>query len=302
MKKIILSAILAAAVISCDKAGRGSSVNKLENEDQKAGYAYGVYVGQDVERYSQSLREDSLNYNELEKGIWDYLNSSNKDRISYAQGQSIGMSIDNFLKTQKLEGKVDQKYIVAGIMNVLKKDSLLFSKDSVMPYIQTYMQKNHERIMAENLEKGNKFLEEKKKSSKVKETESGLLYEVIEEGNGEQPAENSIVKVNYIGKLVDGKVFDESEKDKPAEFSLMSVIPGWREGLQLMKTGGKYKFYIPANLAYGMNGAPGGSIGPNEVLEFEVELLEVKDGPDASSQLQLTPEQIQQMMQQQQGN
>src|SRR5690606_31762117 len=141
MKKIIVSAILAAAVISCDKAGSSSSVNKLENEDQKAGYAYGMYVGQDVEKYSQSLKEDSLNYSELEKGIWDYLNSSSKDRNSYAQGQSIGLSIQNFLKTQKLEGKIDQKYIVAGIMNVLKKDSVLFSKDSVMSFIQTYMQK-----------------------------------------------------------------------------------------------------------------------------------------------------------------
>lgn len=302
MKKIFLSAILAVVVISCDKAGSSGSINKLENQDQKAGYAYGVYVGQDVEKYSQSLKEDSLNYKELEKGIWDFLSSSNKDRTSYAQGQSIGMSIQNFLKTQKLEGKIDEKYIVAGIMNILKKDSLLFSKDSVMPFIQTYMQKNHERITAENLESGNKFLEDKKKSSKVKATESGLLYEVIKEGTGEQPVENSVVKVNYIGKLPNGKVFDESKKGEPIEFPLMNVIPGWREGLQLMKAGGKYKFYIPANLAYGMNGTPDGSIGPNEALEFEVELLEVKEAPEVSNQFQLTPEQIQQMMQQQGGN
>jgi len=302
MKKIIVSAILAAAVISCDKAGSSSSVNKLENEDQKAGYAYGMYVGQDVEKYSQSLKEDSLNYSELEKGIWDYLNSSSKDRNSYAQGQSIGLSIQNFLKTQKLEGKIDQKYIVAGIMNVLKKDSVLFSKDSVMSFIQTYMQKNHERMMSDNLEKGNKFLESKKKSSKVQATESGLLYEVVKEGTGAQPTENSVVKVNYIGKLTDGKVFDESKKGEPIEFPLMNVIPGWREGLQLMKVGSKYKFYIPANLAYGANGSPDGSIGPNETLEFEVELLETKEAPEPSSQMQLTPEQLQQFMQQQGGN
>ncbi len=304
MKKIILSALVAAAVISCNKgggSGSGGSVNKLENEDQKAGYAYGVIIGQDVEKYSQSLRADSLNYSEVEKGIWDYLNNSSNEKNSYYQGQSIGFSIANFLKTQKLDGKIDQKYIVSGIMNVLKRDSLLLSRDSVMPFIQDYMQKNHEKIKADNLEKGNKFLEDKKKNSKVQATESGLLYEVIKEGDGEQPTSNSEVKVNYTGKLTDGKVFDESKKGEPVGFNLMSVIPGWTEGLQLMKTGAKYKFYIPAHLAYGANGSPDGSIGPNEVLEFEVELVETKEAEAAPGQLQFTPEQLQQMMQQQQG-
>lgn len=300
MKKIIVSAILAAVIISCNKAGGSGSVNKLENDDQKAGYAYGINIGQQVEQFSQSLKEDSLNYAELEKGIWDYLNNGGKDRDSYAHGQSIGLSIQNFIKTQKLEGKVDQKYVVAGIMDVLKKDSLLFNKDSVGFFMQHYMQNNREKMMAENLEKGNKFLEEKKKDSKVKATASGLLYEVVKEGTGALPNQNSIVKVNYKGKLIDGKVFDESKKE-PVEFPLANVIPGWTEGLQLMKVGSKYKFYIPANLAYGMNGSPDGQIGPNETLEFEVELLEAKDAPAQAPQQELTPEQIQQLMQQQGG-
>lgn len=301
MKKIIVSAILAAVIISCDKTGSasGSSVAKLENDDQKAGYAYGLNVGQQVEQFSQSLKEDSLNYAELEKGIWDYLNNSGKDRDSYAHGQSIGLSIQNFIKTQKLEGKVDQKYVVAGIMDVLKKDSLKFNKDSVGFFMQHYMQNNREKMSAANLEKGNKFLETKKKDSKVKATESGLLYEVVKEGTGALPTKSSIVKVNYIGRLTDGKVFDESKKE-PVEFPLANVIPGWNEGLQLMKVGSKYKFYIPANLAYGMNGSPDGQIGPNETLEFEVELLEAKEAPAQAPQQQLTPEQIQQLMQQQQ--
>lgn len=301
MKKIFVSAILAAVIISCNKGGgSGSAVNKLENDDQKAGYAYGLNIGQQVEQFSMSLKEDSLNYAEIEKGIWDYLNNGNKDRDSYAHGQSIGLSIQNFIKTQKLEGKVDPKFVVQGIMDVLKKDSLKFSKDSVGIFMQKYMQDNRNKMMAENLEKGNKFIESKKKDSKVKSTESGLLYEVIKEGSGEQPAENSMVKVNYVGKLSDGKVFDETKKE-PAEFPLQNVIPGWKEGLQLMKVGSKYKFYIPANLAYGPNGTPDGSIGPNEALEFEVELLEVNEAP---AQQQLTPDQIQQIMksQQEQGN
>lgn len=300
MKKIIVSAILAAVIISCNKSGgTGGSVEKLENDDQKAGYAYGINIGQQVEQFSMSLKEDSLNYAELEKGIWDYLNNSGKDKDSYAHGQSIGLSIQNFIKTQKLEGKVDAKFVVAGIMDILKKDSLKFSKDSVGMFMQTYMQSNRDKMMAENVEKGNKFLEEKKKNSNVKATASGLLYEVVKEGTGALPTENSIVKVHYKGKLVDGKVFDESKKE-PVEFPLANVIPGWKEGLQLMKVGSKYKFYIPANLAYGMNGSPDGQIGPNETLEFEVELIEAKDAPAQAPQQQLTPEQIQQLMQQQQ--
>lgn len=301
MKKIIVSVILAAVIISCDKSGGGSgaSVSKLENDDQKAGYAYGLNVGQQVEQFSQSLKEDSLNYAELEKGIWDYLNNSGKDKDSYAHGQSIGLSIQNFIKTQKLEGKVDQKYVVAGIMDVLKKETLKFNKDSVGFFMQHYMQNNREKMATENLAKGNKFLETKKKDSKVKATASGLLYEVVKEGTGALPTQTSIVKVNYKGKLIDGKVFDESKKE-PVEFPLANVIPGWTEGLQLMKVGSKYKFYIPANLAYGMNGSPDGAIGPNETLEFEVELLEAKEAPAQAPQQQLTPEQIQQLMQQQQ--
>lgn len=306
MKKIIVSAVLAATMIACNNAGSGSgssSISKLENDDQKAGYAYGLNIGQQVEQFSQSLKEDSLNYDELEKGIWAYLNNSDKNRDSYAHGQSIGLSIQNFIKSQKLEGKVDQKYIVAGIMDVLKKKDLKFSKDSIGMFMNKYLMDNRDKIGTENTEKGNAFLEKKKADSKVKSTPSGLMYEVITEGKGERPTASSLVKVNYVGKLISGKVFDQSSKGEPAEFPLNMVIEGWKEGLQLMTTGSKYKFYIPSNLAYGPNGSPDGSIGPNEVLEFEVELLEFSEAPANQGQgMQLTEEQIKQMLQQQGGN
>lgn len=307
MKKIITTVILGAVVFSCNQSGGNAHVtDKLENDDQKAGYAYGVTLGQQVERYSESLKEDSLNYDELQRGISDYLNSDKKKRDSYSTGQSIGMSIYNFVKAQKLEGKVEEKYIVQGIMDVLKKDSLLFSKDSVNSFMQKYMMSNTDRIKTENTEKGNKFLEEKKKDGKVKSTESGLLYEVVNEGTGAQPNENSVVEVNYVGKLIDAKQpFDESKEGEPTKFPLRNVIPGWQEGLQLMKVGSKYKFYIPGNLAYGEYGSPDGKIGPNETLIFEVELVSAEDAPAQPQQQQLTPEQMQQLqeqMQRQQGN
>lgn len=111
-----------------------------------------------------------------------------------------------------------------------------------------------------------------------KTTPSGLMYKEVKAGQGKQPASaDAIVKVHYAGKLLDGTVFDSSyERGEPIEFPLNAVIPGWTEGVQLMKEGSKYQFIIPSGLAYGPQGTPGGPIGPNEDLYFEVELLEVK--------------------------
>jgi FKBP-type peptidyl-prolyl cis-trans isomerase len=118
-------------------------------------------------------------------------------------------------------------------------------------------------------------LAENAKKEGVVVTESGLQYEVLVEGTGAKPTTRDTVKVHYHGTLVDGTVFDSSVvRDQPATFGVTQVIKGWVEGLQLMKVGSKYKFTIPANLAYGDNGA-GASIPPKSALIFEVELLDI---------------------------
>lgn len=136
-------------------------------------------------------------------------------------------------------------------------------------------QAQQEEMAKVNLAKGEEFLKENAASDDVVATESGLQYQVLEEGSGESPEENSVVKVHYEGKLIDGRVFDSSiQRGEPVEFPLNQVIPGWTEGLQLMKEGGKTRLYIPPDLAYGPGGTRG--IPPNSVLIFDVELLEVK--------------------------
>ncbi len=134
---------------------------------------------------------------------------------------------------------------------------------------------------AENLEKGAAFLAENAKKDGVKTTESGLQYKVIkavDDPDAAKPQATETVKVHYHGTLIDGTVFDSSkDRGQPVTFPVSGVIQGWVEGLQLMKVGEKFEFYIPADLAYGENGT--GPIGPNATLQFEVELIEINPKP-----------------------
>ncbi len=130
---------------------------------------------------------------------------------------------------------------------------------------------------ASNREKGEAFLKENSAMEGVKTTASGLQYKVLQEGTGRTPKATDTVVVHYRGTLITGKEFDSSHKRrKPATFALNRVIPGWTEGVQLMKEGAKFQFTIPAKLAYGERGTPGGPIPPDSTLVFEIELLSIK--------------------------
>ena len=123
------------------------------------------------------------------------------------------------------------------------------------------------------LEEGQAFLQDNGAKEGVTTTGSGLQYKVLQEGDGKNPKATDTVRVHYRGTLINGTEFDKSSS--PIEFPLNQVISGWTEGVQLMKEGSKYEFYIPSNLAYGKRGA-GGAIGPDETLIFQVELIKVK--------------------------
>jgi FKBP-type peptidyl-prolyl cis-trans isomerase len=194
---------------------------------------------------------------------------SSADSASYM----IGISVGHNLKMSKMPS-VNAALIAKGIDEVLKNDSAT-SIQEANKYLNQYFTELHEKIGKENLEKGRKFLEENKKVAGVIETASGLQIKTIQEGTGKSPNDSSVVKCQYKGTQLDGKVFDSSyDRGQPAEFSLRGVIKGWTEGFQLMKEGGKYQLFVPGDLAYGPRGG-GQLIGPNETLIFDIELLEV---------------------------
>jgi len=127
----------------------------------------------------------------------------------------------------------------------------------------------------ENAKIGREFLAENAKKPEIKTTKSGLQYQILQDGKGKSPNANSNVKVHYEGRLIDGTVFDSSiARNQPVVFKTSQVIMGWTEGLQLMKPGAKYRFFIPAELAYGQIGS-GDVIEPNSTLIFDIELIEV---------------------------
>jgi FKBP-type peptidyl-prolyl cis-trans isomerase len=190
---------------------------------------------------------------------------------SYAFGFAIGTS----LKETGVE--MDYGAFVKGMKDVLENNKKAkMTKEEASEKIQAAIAEAMEKKAATSLEAEKKYLEENGKKAGVTTTASGLQYEVLKEGTGAKPAATDVVKVDYVGTLLDGSTFDSSiDRGEPAVFPLDRVIPGWTEGIQLMSVGGKYKFTIPSALAYGPNGA-GGVIGPNATLIFEVDLLSIE--------------------------
>jgi FKBP-type peptidyl-prolyl cis-trans isomerase len=196
---------------------------------------------------------------------------SQSDSVAYALGHSIGGNLKNQFPD------VSSELVAQAIIEAFEgKENKLFKEPQAADqFIRTYLRAAADRKALENKAKGEKFLAENAKKSGVKVTASGLQYEVIKEGTGPKPAAENTVKVHYHGTTIDGEVFDSSvERGEPATFPLNGVIKGWTEGVQLMSVGSKYKFYIPAELAYGAKPA-GPKIGANSTLIFEVELLEI---------------------------
>ena len=199
-----------------------------------------------------------------------------KLKASYAIGADIGGN----MKRQEVD--LDAKALAAGLTDALSGKTQLTEaeiKDAIAEFRTTMMAKMEakQKVSGEkNVKESEAFLAANAKKEGVKTTASGLQYKVMKTGTGKvSPKPTDTVKVHYHGTLMDGSVFDSSvERKEPAEFPLNAVIPGWTEGLQLMKEGDKFQFVLPSKLAYGEQ-SPSPKIGPNSTLVFEVELLSI---------------------------
>jgi FKBP-type peptidyl-prolyl cis-trans isomerase FklB len=173
---------------------------------------------------------------------------------------------------------LDTEAIAMAIEDVLRGNDLRVSMEDMQVAATAYQNElNAEKLAAgaENQAAGEKFLEENSDREGVVVLDSGLQYRIVKAGTGESPTETDTVTVHYRGRLLDGTEFDSSYgRGQPTELGVGQVIPGWQEALQLMPVGSKWEVWIPASLAYGSQGA--GSIGPNETLHFDIELIEIK--------------------------
>lgn len=198
--------------------------------------------------------------------------STFEDSTSYALGADLGEN----LKRQQIE--IDYDIFLAGLVDGMETEMVRFDQKQRREIMASLQKNIRDKAKLEgdtNLKIAEEFLEKNKKSNpEVKETPTGLQYRILKEGTGSSPSSTDKVKVHYVGKLLDGTVFDSSvERGEPSEFGLNQVIRGWTEGLQLMKPGAKYEFFIHPKIAYGSRPRP--KIPGNSLLIFEVELLDI---------------------------
>ena len=196
--------------------------------------------------------------------------SNDFDKVSYSLGLSIASNlISSGVKTLNAEAFND------GLATVFEGRMPEINPDEANKILQNFFEGLQKEQGNAAKEAGNKFLEENKKQEGVITLPSGLQYKILKNGNGPKPKASDTVKCHYEGRLINGAIFDSSiRRGEPAEFPVSGVIAGWVEALQLMNTGSKRQLYIPSELAYGSHGA-GQSIGPNETLIFDVELLDI---------------------------
>jgi len=192
------------------------------------------------------------------------------DKLSYAWGLAMGSQLKGMgVKSLDVASYTD------AINSVFGEAEPIMKPEEAQKLITEYLTELQEKATKAAKAAGEQFLADNKKDDRVKETASGLQYIVEKEGTGAQPGPESEVTVHYTGRLLDGTVFDSSvNRGEPATFPLNRVIPGWTEGVQLMKEGAKYRFFIPSDLAYGAQGIPN-AIPPHSTLIFDVELIKI---------------------------
>ncbi len=203
--------------------------------------------------------------------------ATEKEQVSYMIGLDLAKALE------QVKDEVDVDTLAKAIKIELDGGESLMTDEQAAQVAEAFGQKLQAKRAAEaaaigdaNKAEGEAFLAGNAKKPGVVVTASGLQYQVLEEGTGSKPTVDDVVNVHYKGTLLDGETFDSSyDRGEPTDLPLQQVVPGWQEGIVLMPVGSKYRFWIPSELGYGEIGTPGGAIGPNAALVFEVELLDI---------------------------
>ncbi|MBP7654499.1 FKBP-type peptidyl-prolyl cis-trans isomerase [Candidatus Dependentiae bacterium] len=257
----ILSLILIFADTAIFSADNKQKLDKNSTSSKKIKSA-------EINKTQQNKNENSSKIEELK---------TLKEKVSY----SIGIDIGKNLKTQSID--IDKDILLKGFsagyeggVQIMTEEEVKQTMMNLQNEIRTKQQAAKKEAAAKNLRESIDFLEKNKTEPGIIVLPSGLQYKIIKEGTGSMPQKTDTVITHYKGTLLNGIEFDSSYKrNQPAEFKVSSVIPGWTEALQLMKTGSKWKLFIPPQLGYGERGA-GKDIGPNSALIFEIELIGIK--------------------------
>jgi FKBP-type peptidyl-prolyl cis-trans isomerase FkpA len=304
--------VFATASVAQQRVTRESSVEKkvLENEREKISYMIGMDVGRslapvgadiDMPAFERSVRnafeggKPLLGEEETKATAQSMMQriaarkgenvpgappgspppEVARDKVGLLVGADVGRSL------APIKAEIELPVFFQGLRTIVANGTPLLAeaeadalRKAFSERVQARMQADAAQAAGKNQADGTAFLEKNKAVKGVFTTPSGLQYMVLRQGAGQRPKPSDRVRVNYHGTLLDGTVFDSSyDRGQPAEFGLNQVIAGWTEGVSMMPIGAKYRFWVPAALGYGAKGTPGGPIGPNSTLVFDVELL-----------------------------
>lgn len=199
------------------------------------------------------------------------------DSASYAVGISVGLNLSSEFDSQDVDSSLDRRLIIAGLADAISKGEMQLDEEEASTLMTQFVMKLAEEKAEKNLEAGKAFLAENAKKPGVITTSTGLQYIVMKEGEGESPRISDVVVVHFVGKRLNGDVWNDThDRGQPLTIEMARVLPGWQEGLQLMKPGAEYKLFIPSELAFGNGPGPQElGIGPNEVILMDVQLIDV---------------------------
>ena len=300
------AALLAIAAMASTATVSAQDKKTLDTERDKVGYLIGLDVGRSIEpvgpdldwvAFEKAIRNaydggkpllDEAQAKSVGEALMQRIAARKgqasagaqppalaKDKVGYLVGSDVGRSL------APIKAEFDLSTMLQGARTALANGKSLLAETEATALREAFSKRMQAKMAAEasvaagkNSAEGAAFLAKNKQVKGVFTTPSGLQYTILRQGTGPRPKPSDRVKVNYHGTLLNGSVFDSSyDRGQPTEFALNQVIPGWTEGVGMMPVGGKYRFWIPSNLAYGEKGPP--SIGPNATLVFDVELLQV---------------------------